>query len=247
MIKTKKVLLTLIAGFVVVVSASMFAAYEAHVINVTAKIENSLFVHPESKTFGTVFPQQYLEQSFFIVTSNSFSANDQRRVLNIDYVIKQKPKPRPEKIDSLGGVEAARDWCHNNIPDSIGNTYDPNSADWQAFLENCYPTLCPYLSKHSDHFPSTGIGSNDVDVNAFHDPEDPAFLASGTINKDSDPGDQWIIDLAVPCFEGQCAQDWASFVHSFNPDANADDYMLAEDFEGEVLGCDLWIEVTDIY
>ncbi|MCK4592775.1 hypothetical protein KAT63_05065 [Candidatus Parcubacteria bacterium] len=244
----KKIILSFVGIIAVVaVSAAMFAAFEAHVINVTAKIENALYVHPETKTFGTVFPQEYLEQSFFITTSSSFSATDQRRVLNIDYVIKQKPKPKPEKIASLGGIEAARDWCHGNIPDSIGTTYDPADPEWQAFLENCYPTLCPYLSKHSDHFPTTGPGSSDVDVNAFHDPEDPAFLAGGTINKDYDPADQWIVDLAVPCFEGMCAQDWNEFVLGYNSLADPDDYMLPPELESKIFGCDLWIEVTAIY
>lgn len=241
----KKKLVIGIGGLVVALAiVPGFAAFEASVVNVTAKIENALFVHPASKNFQTVFPQEYHIQTFFISFSESFSETDQRRVLNVDYTIKQKPKPREDKVESLGGVLAARDWCHANIPDPLGATYDPSDPAWTAYLDNCYPTLCPYLSKHPDNFPPPG---NDTGVNAFHNPEDPAFQAKGTIDKDLDAGDQWIIDLAVPCFEGQCAQDWDNFVHSFNPSANPEDYKAPEGFSGEVFGCDLWIEVTDIY
>ncbi|MCR4284248.1 MAG: hypothetical protein NUV64_02960 [Parcubacteria group bacterium] len=239
----KKLIIGLGALAVSLAVMPLFAAFEAHVINVTAKIENSLFVHPESKNFNTVFPQEYHEQSFFITVSESFSATDQRRVLNIDYDIKQKPKPRPEKVDQLGGIESARDWCHTNIPDPVGSTYDSGDQAWQDYLVNCYPTLCPYISKHPDNFPSPG---NDFGLEAFHDPE--IVVANGKINKDIDPADQWIIDLAVPCFEGSCSQDWADFVHSLNPFVqNPDDYMAPSDMNSEVFGCDLWVEVTNVY
>ena len=52
----KKVLLVVGAVVIVLVTVPLFAAFEAHVINVTARIENALYVHPESRDFGTVFP-----------------------------------------------------------------------------------------------------------------------------------------------------------------------------------------------
>ena len=53
----KKILLGLVAVVAVAGGVAALSAYEAHVINVTAHIENALYVHPESRDFGTVFPQ----------------------------------------------------------------------------------------------------------------------------------------------------------------------------------------------
>src|SRR3972149_10696240 len=103
----KKLILGLAAIATILVTLPMFAAFEAHVINVTAQIENSLFVHPQSRQFGTVFPQEYKEQGIFVTFSESFSAAEQTRVGNIDYQIVQKPKPRPE-YESQAGKDAAR-------------------------------------------------------------------------------------------------------------------------------------------
>jgi len=227
---------------VALVALPMFAAFEAHVVNVTAKIENALFVHPQSIQYGTVFPQEHLDSAFFLTFSQSFSETSQTRVGKVDYVIKQKPKPRESFLQQVG-IEAARDYCHLNSPANVGDPSDP-------YYAKCYPNLCSYLSKHPDNNPSTGVNANnDVGVPAFHDPE--LQYANGTIVKlptvGSDPGDTWTIDLAVPCFTGQCAQDWASFVHSLNPLADPNAYTLPPTLEHEVFGCDLWVEVTKIY
>ena len=98
----KKLILGLSAILVALAVAPMFAAFEAHVINVTATIENALYVHPESREFGTVFPQEYKEQGIFVTFSQSFSATGQNRVGTVEYVIKQKPKPRPAFVNSVG-------------------------------------------------------------------------------------------------------------------------------------------------
>lgn len=221
----------------------MFAAFEAHVVNVTARIENALFVHPQSIEYGTVFPQEHLFSDFFLTFSNSFSETSQTRVGKVDYVIKQKPKPREAFLQEVG-IEAARDYCHLNSPANPGDLNDP-------YYVNCYPNLCPYLSKHPDNNPSTGPNANnDIGVPPFHDPE--TLWASGTIVKlpttGRDSGDQWAIDLAVPCFQGQCAQDWPDFVLGLNPNAgDPTQYQLPQSLEHEVFGCDLWVEVTRIY
>ena len=59
--------------------------------------------------------------------------------------------------------------------------------------------------------------------------------------------DEWTIDLVVPCFEGMCGQDWPAFVASHNPDADPHDYEAPFELESSTFGCDLWVEVTDIY
>lgn len=237
----KKLMFGLLTLGIMLVMIPLFAAFEAHVINVTAQIENALFVHPQDRDFGTVFPEEYRETGVFVTFSESFSARDQTRVGTVEYDIKQKPKPRPAYMAQVG-ADAAREWCHANYP---ATPYSPTDTAWIAYLANCYPSLCPYLSKTPDGFPAP---SNDTGVSPFHDPNATLSVAHGKINKfGTDVGDTWIIDLAVPCFEGQCAQDWADFVHQYNPLANPDDYMLPAPLEHEVFGCDLWVEVTDIY
>ncbi len=259
----KKLLLGASAVAIALATVPMFAAFEAHVINVTAEIENALYVHPESRDFGTVFPQEYRQLGVFVSFSESFSASDQNRVGTIEYVIKQKPKPRPESDRELpilkpdynqylpGGQfegqlyphfidnELQRaEYCHSHQPADAG---DPDDL----YYINCYPTLCPYLSKTPDNFPPPG---NDTGVSAFHDPTATSSWAFGKINKfGTDVADTWIIDLAVPCFEDQCAQDWDEFVNDINPNADPDAFVLPATLEHEVFGCDLWFEVTDIY
>jgi len=218
----KKILLGLVAIVVVAGGVAALSAYEAHIINVTAHIENALKVTPNAPiAFGTVFPQEYFERRLFITTSESFCESDQRRVLNIDYKIVQKPKCVNE-----AGDYAPVDYATHECPDGYKEM----------------PILCPYLSKtpvYEDEPPYTDYG-----VPAFHD---LSVVATGTINKDHDLLDEWIIDLAVPCYEGYCAQDWPDFVRSHNPNADPSMYEAIGDPDGTDFGCDLWIEVTNIY
>src|SRR4030042_7139843 len=90
----KKIALSLVTILVVLGGVAAMSAYEAHVINVTAHIENALKIYPLSKElkFGTVFPHEYRTEQITITTSESFCASTQRRVLNINYKIVQKPK-----------------------------------------------------------------------------------------------------------------------------------------------------------
>ncbi|HUW72225.1 MAG TPA: hypothetical protein VMV66_03525, partial [Candidatus Humimicrobiaceae bacterium] len=86
----KKILLGLVAAVVVVGGIATMSAYEAHVINVTAHIENALSVPTKHIAFGTVFPQEKLNETIEIMFSESFTAED--RVDDIAYKIVQKPK-----------------------------------------------------------------------------------------------------------------------------------------------------------
>ncbi len=219
----KKIIL--IAGSLVAIICSVvaFSAFEAHVINVTAHIANALRVYPPNHklSFGTVFPQEYQKDSIVITTSDDF-CNDNCRVSTVDYKIVQKPK------------------CWNNNP------ADPKYAPVNYWNDECpegfvkMPLLCEYLSKTPED-PADQEPFNDTGVLAFHNISE---IATGSINKDVDPFDEWIIDLAVPCFEGMCSQDWDEFVASHNPQANPNDYILPVELEGKDFGCDLWIEVT---
>lgn len=230
----KKLILGLAGVMAALVLMPMFAAFEAHVVNVTATIENALFVHPESLEFGTVFPQEYFESTFFITFSQSFSTRDQTRVGKVDYVIKQKP----QCVDAFGNFPRVSE-------DANGNFVCPSGSTMR-------PLLCAYVSKRPDNIPSTGPNANnDTGVSAFHDPSASSSWAHGKLVKfptsGNDTADIWTIDLAVPCFKGACAQDWPDFVRSHNPAADPEVYKLDPALESETFGCDLWVEVTDIY
>lgn len=212
----KKIIFSIIAVVAVIGGVAVMSAYEAHVINVTAHIENALTVNTSEILFGTVFPQEKLFENITIALSSSFLAED--RVDDVDYFIRQKPKPRPEAVDTYfqGNIDEARHWCYENW----------GEADPEIYFENCYYNLCPYLSKHSED-------ENDGDLDAFHEMGVDVF---GHLAKsEQDIEDVWTIDLDVPCFQGMCAQDWTH-----------QGWELPAELESEVFGCDLWIEVTNI-
>jgi hypothetical protein len=205
----KRILLLTAAVVAVAVGVVGMSAFEAHVINVTAKIENALSVLTNHIDFGTVFPQEYFEEEVIVTLSSSFLAED--RVDDVNYFIRQKPKPLLEENTA---------WCHENIPPTRHEYSD-------EYLAKCYPLLCYYLSKTPD-----GEPDNDESLGAFH-PMNIDVL--GRLVKSEDEVDIWTIDFDVPCFDGQCAQDWTN-----------QGWELPPALESATFGCDLWIEVTGI-
>ncbi len=229
----KKGLLLIGAVAICLATVPMFAAFEAHVINVTAHIENALAVHPTEIAFGTVFPQEYLTRQFTVAMSSSFLAAG--RVDDINYVIKQKAKPidanpapdawtKPTSCtENLANVDEARAYCEENPQDQ----------------DCCYLSLCPYLSK-TDADP---VDNNDISHPSYFVPattSTPAYCitpgpdATGHLSKIAgDPTDLWVVDLKVPPVAGTVGQDW--------PDGCPTVVQNNQDY-----GCDLWIEVTGI-
>jgi len=135
----KKIILGLGAVAIVIAGVASFSAWEAHIINVTAHIENALAVSPDALDFGTVFPQEYLFSGPFTVgLSQSFI--DQEDAYRVDYVIKQKTKcvcaEQDPGLETLcaPGEYAPIGWDTHQCPDGF-----------EAML-----SLCPYLSKMSD-------------------------------------------------------------------------------------------------
>ncbi len=262
----KKILvgfLTLAAVFTVL---PMFAAFEAHVINVTAKIENAMSVPVDPLDFGTVFPQEHLDKKLDITLSDSFLAED--RVESVEYMIRQKPKcawtwDGGESFDQsstvTGHVVVNTSTPEGDYTIDCGEEPEtrpegvPENANWGVL-----PSLCEYISKHSeatdwDEETDEPIAWEDGALASFHQPfeidQDGNIVwteVNGMMSKPSDQTDSWTIDLAVPCFGGYCAQDWADFVHGINPQANPDDYVQDKNNEHKVFGCDLWFEVTGV-
>ncbi len=266
----KKFLAAFGAIAVALVGASMFAAFEAHVVNVTATIENALSVPVTPIEFGTVFPQEHLNKSLQVALSGSFMS--EIRVDDVNYFIRQKPKcawswqvenvwnidenstqtghviptlndPQTEIDESKGGTAYTVDCGSPVKPEGV-----PTEATWGQL-----PSLCPYISKHAD----TDV-LNDESLNSFHQPFTVANSQVNWLNtngrlakSEEDTVDNWTIDLAVPCFGGQCAQDWLSFVRRISGNAEmtqeeADSYTQPTANEHKVFGCDLWVEVSGV-
>jgi hypothetical protein len=226
----KRIFLMTIALVAIAIGIVGMSAYEAHVVNVTATIENATLMSSPELAFGTTFPQEILHRPETISLSKSFIDSE---ALGVTYKIKQKPK------------------CQNNDPAGdpkfaqVTENADGNFICPEGF--SAMPLLCPYLSKTS---------SNPLDLNvpSFHGTTSLAgwtnavseqLKATGELTKQA-PSTTWDIDLHVPCISGQCAQDWPAYVHAANAKANPADYMLDPNNEGDLLGCDLWYEVTGV-
>ncbi|MEK7561011.1 MAG: hypothetical protein AAB539_03595 [Patescibacteria group bacterium] len=253
---SKKLLLGTASLLTAISILPLFAAFEAHVINVTARIENALTVPMEHIRFGTVFPQEYLVRDLPIRLSQSFL--DEPRVDDVEYFIRQKPKCvitrangteyNPDDPTATGHVKLNEvdvpiiDCGTAPRPLQTGETWGP------------LPLLCPYLSKH-ENSADGNEQENDGSLPAFHEPwtwQGRQLVwtdVNGRLVKSAgDTADNWIIDLAVPCFGGYCAQDWAGFVAAHNPQEaqNAEHWTQPIENEHKIFGCDLWVEVKGI-
>ena len=263
----KKILLSVVAMGAVAVSLVGLSAFEAHVINVTAKIENALSVSTDSIDFGTVFPQEHLNKPLNVQLSGSFLTED--RVDDVEYFIRQKPKcgwtlnngelllGLPTATGHLV-VDQATGGVTVECPDP-GNPLRPDGSVYGVL-----PSLCQYISKEGND-PDGLSDENDGTTPSFHQPwvvvqgdntdtqtVETYYIdytdTTGYLSKlAQDISDDWTIDLAVPCFGGFCAQDWADFVASTNPEAgDPSQYTQPIGNEHKVFGCDLWVEVAGV-
>jgi len=230
----KKIIMGLVAVVVIAGGVAGMSAFEAHVINVTAKIENALSVMPEEIAFGTVFPQEHLEKPLTISLSDSFKLEE--RVDDVKYTIKQKPKVKGdpyEMITPSGYLEPlpAHKYCLDEgmvlalDSERMANLDDP-------FYNYCYPILCGQLSKTPDLTPEN-------DGPTVLSPHDWTGIPTwGYLAKSAqDLEDIWTIDLTVPGFKGMVDQIYTEDVYG---------NLLPRELEHQVFGCDLWIEVEEI-
>ncbi len=224
----KKIFLSIATIVALAFGVVGMSAYEAHVVNVTATIENATDISATSFDYGTTFPEEILHQHPTILLSTSFANSG---ATSLDYVIKQKPK-------CIATSSVAAPQFAQVTENSDGTFICP-----AGFTK--MPLLCPFLSKTS---PTPG----DKGVPAFHGPltgwnnsisvANEAFgHLGGTYTSTT-----WDIDLHVPCFQGQCGQDWATYVHAANSGADPNAYLIDSSLKGQLLGCDLWYEVTNV-
>lgn len=231
----KKIILSVLAAGVLVAILPLVSAFEAHIINVTAQIEESCLNRIDDIDFGTTFPQERLDKTFDVELSASFLASSEHDEL--EYNIIQKPKCWDGNLESPVFGEVVED---NGEFICVDDGFE------------ILPVLCPYLSK-SEITEDGSETENDSDgIPAFHGL--PGIWTPGTssstevmgrlVKSADDIFDTWNIDLKVPCFDEHCAQDWNDYVIGINPEANPDDYIQPIENEGNLFGCDLWLEVT---
>ena len=233
----KKIIAAVAMVSVVTLSAAMFAAFEAHVVNVTAHIENALAVSPQEIKFGTVFPQEYLEKDFEIKLSDSFmeayGSNDQR-VQFVDYKIVSKPKCWNEDLENplYAPVDFATHECSEGfvvMKDlcSFLSKMPADSETGDVGVPSYYTSVNGYISV-----------SEDDECKVLNPPDvDDIDWAMGKLAAcGNDLEDNWIVDLKVPPVEGFVGQDWPESCRNWVVETDGVDY-----------GCDLWVEVTGIY
>src|SRR3989344_2384664 len=247
----KRIILGLSSLAVAVVVIPLFSAFEANVINVTAKIENALAVTTDAIDFGTVFPQEHLKQPLGIRLSGSF--REENRVDDVEYFIRQKPKCAITNEAGTQMLDNQTATGHISLgPDDkiIIDCGEPPRPLVTGEVWGVLPSLCEYISKEEDLRPD-----NDESLASFHQPW--WFLnhqlvwndTKGRLAKsDNDFEDIWTIDLAVPCFGGFCAQDWADFVHTVSGSSTLDANLYTQPIANEhkIFGCDLWVEVSEV-
>jgi len=90
----KKIIFLVAALLTVFSGIAAVTAYEGHMVDVKAHVENALMVSTAELNFGTVFPQEKLENQFYVGLSESF--REQKRYSSVDYKMYWEPKPLEE-------------------------------------------------------------------------------------------------------------------------------------------------------
>lgn len=232
----KKVLLVLVALVVVLSGVAMVSAYEAHVINVKAKVENALTVTTAQVNYGTVFPEEWLTREFKVKHSVSFCELGQTRVDAIDYDIwvTRKPAegspPYPYPVENILGVDYYY-WLGDALYIGIFDTDPVDSA-------KMYPLSAP------------GQPSGEL----VHVTTATAPILSDTITKETTWGyapDDWydviVVGLDVPVFDGY----WNDLTDVPIKPSGLDGPTVVltgeRNVQGIILGADIVIQVTSIY
>lgn len=240
----KKVLLVLVALVLVLSGVAMVSAYEAHIINVKAHVENAMSVSVSRFYFGTVFPEEFFVKNFNVGTSGSFCSATQggraSMVNTIDYQIwaEWKVKTDPDGVPNSGD-ETYYEWLGEALWLAKAPVPDLEPDGVTDLADDTFPTRTIWTNIGSA--PSGPPGVKQVLTGLqLHKP------AVGT--PDIDP---WKLALDVPVFEGY-------YNELTDPDpkpsgVNDPSLVILESDtarhhpDGIQLGVDLKIQVTDLY
>lgn len=123
--KLKKKLISLIITVGLILAAlPLFAAFEAHIINVQVYVEHALEVSPTSIDLGYLFPNEAIDpiSSFTISMSQSFQQSE--RLQDIEYQILQKSKNHFQ-----GTGEGNPYWDTHNMSNWLSKYKDPAEGE----------------------------------------------------------------------------------------------------------------------
>lgn len=236
----KKVILVLGALMMVASGVATVSAYEAHIINVTATVENSLTVGVKHLGFGTVFPEEFFLRDFSVEISGSFCSSTQKRVRNIDYEIWKAWKP---KRDAGGTIIDYYPW----LGDAVFLAQVPPLADLNGDSK---------INLADDTFPVRTIWTNLGDPpTVTPGPGAVRVLGPVTLTKPS-PGvgntHNWKLAFDVPVFQYYYNPTTDVAVKQSGMDAPTVEILETDTdryfpIDGVRLGVEIKIQVTDIY
>jgi hypothetical protein len=89
----KKAVLIVSALLLVVSGVAAVSAYEGHLVDIKAHVENAIGVDTYELDFGTSFPQEQREEDLLFGLSNSFMDVNQTRVSSVTYELYWELKP----------------------------------------------------------------------------------------------------------------------------------------------------------
>ena len=222
----KKVVMVLGALLMMVSGTAMVSAYEAHIVNVTAHVENAVelqgvgFGPHYGYDYGTVFPEEWMLKTFLVGVSDSFCQLSQQSRLNIDYELWVEEKDGYEWLGDA--LYFTVNWDFNVNPGG------PKAADMLSVIDNGTPS-----------------GGNVADA--------PILVLSDSLNKNNNLQDGITMALDVPVFEGfynqytdvpikQSGKSEPTVIINIGESRYPADMSLGVD-----LGVDVKIQVTRIY
>jgi hypothetical protein len=125
----RKAIFVLAALMMLFSGVAAVSAYEAHVINVTAHVENALDVQTDNVTFGVMFPQEWNKQHRYIKLSKSAAEELSENIED----------PRTYKAGDLKRVEF-QIFAERKVDDQIPANHLPDvtidKVDYYAWLGN---------------------------------------------------------------------------------------------------------------
>lgn len=159
---------------------------------------------------------------------NAISAITRTAGSTVNYMVRQKPLCK----DANGIYSSVTEDANGNF------VCEENGAEM-------LPILCTYLKvdKGDNNIVPPFKGDNkNYNMSVVTERQ-----LNSVLTNDTNVSETFNVTLFAPCYEGQCAQDWNSFVKNANPNAtNPKGYQLPQNVKDKELGCDLWVEVTGI-
>ena len=174
----KKGILIVFALMLVVTGLIAAAAFEAHVVDVRAHVENALWVDPLEVNYGNyTFPQESLDEYVCIGLTNSFTNNNQTRLCDVHYALYWEPKPIAGHLPVPGQQEI----CD---PDGDGN----------------FTPIAPFIQVQASDLPVDNVKGPGISPPGW---VPAAAFGWGTLDKFlGDTCDTWGLKFDVPVFEG---------------------------------------------